>query len=49
VDVQLVALSERVAVLADAWLAGGDEDVRLRLEAAILVRRAYLQPALLPA
>ena len=49
VDVQLAALSERVAVLADAWLAGGGDDVRVRLEAAVAARRAYLQPPLLPA
>lgn len=48
VDSHLVELSERVAVLADAWLAGGGEDVRARLEAAILARRGYLQPTLLP-
>jgi hypothetical protein len=46
VDPRLVELSERVAVLADAWLAGGREDVRQRLEDAVAVRRAYPPPLL---
>ncbi len=45
-DAELVELNARVATLTDAWLAGGEDEVLHRLEAAVAERRAYLQPPL---
>ena len=45
-DAVLVAMNARVARLADAWLAGGEDEALRRLQAAVAERRAYLQPPL---